>query len=175
MLTEELVRTAVRLTDACRDAGLSIVTAESCTGGLIAACLTEVPGVSDVFERGFVTYSNYAKTEHLGIHIDWFDKYGAVSEEVARAMAEGALKNSLAEISIATTGIAGPGGAMPGKPVGTVHIACGRWHGENRDKIVTFHRRYEFGDSGRTDVRRKTVMAGLEMALSTLSGPSLVN
>ncbi|WP_457330509.1 CinA family protein, partial [Rhizobacter sp. P5_C2] len=106
-----------------RQRGGSIATAESCTGGLIAAACTSVAGSSDWFERGFVTYSNEAKTQMLGVPAALIAQHGAVSEEVARAMAEGALRHSPARFAVAVTGIAGPGGAVPGKPVGTVWLA----------------------------------------------------
>ena len=111
---------------ALRAQGLKLATAESCTGGLIAAACTTVAGSSDWFERGFVTYSNQAKTELLGVAAELIDTFGAVSEEVVRAMAEGALVHSRADLVVAVTGIAGPGGATPGKPVGTVWLAIGR-------------------------------------------------
>ncbi|MDQ2927229.1 MAG: CinA family protein [Caldimonas sp.] len=112
-----------RLAAALRSSGTRMATAESCTGGLIAAACTSVAGSSDWFERGFVTYSNEAKTEMLGIPTTLIARHGAVSAEVARAMAEGALTHSRASLAVAVTGIAGPGGATPGKPVGTVWIA----------------------------------------------------
>ncbi|HEY9067754.1 MAG TPA: nicotinamide-nucleotide amidohydrolase family protein, partial [Burkholderiaceae bacterium] len=108
------------LGDALRRAGLTIASAESCTGGLIAAACTGIAGSSDWFERGFVTYSNEAKTESLGVPAALIAAHGAVSDAVARAMAEGALAHSRAQIAVAVTGIAGPGGGSPGKPVGTV-------------------------------------------------------
>ena len=114
---------ATALLSACRDRKLKLATAESCTGGLIAACLTEIAGSSDVVERGFVVYSNDAKTDLLGVPSMLIGKHGAVSEEVARSMAEGAIAKSRAEIAVAVTGIAGPGGATPTKPVGLVHLA----------------------------------------------------
>ena len=111
------------LADALRARGWRIATAESCTGGLIAAACTALAGSSDWFERGFVTYSNAAKTEQLGVDAATIAAHGAVSEPVARAMAEGALARSAADLAVAVTGIAGPGGAVPGKPVGTVWLA----------------------------------------------------
>jgi nicotinamide-nucleotide amidase len=111
---------------ACRRAKLWLATAESCTGGLIAACLTSIPGSSHVIDRGFVTYTNEAKRDLLGVPEALFTTVGAVSEEVARAMAEGALRRSRAHLSVAVTGIAGPGGATEAKPVGLVHIAAAR-------------------------------------------------
>lgn len=111
------------LADALRARGWRLATAESCTGGLVAAACTALAGSSDWFERGFVTYSNEAKTEQLGIDAGLIAAHGAVSEPVVRAMAEGALARSAADVALAVTGIAGPGGAVPGKPVGTVWIA----------------------------------------------------
>ena len=141
-----------------RSHGLRVATAESCTGGLIAGALTEIPGSSDVVDRGFVTYSNAAKTEMLGVDAVLIQTRGAVSEEVARAMAEGALAHSVAEIAIAVTGIAGPGGGTPIKPVGLVHIACARRSGE------TLHERHVFpGD--RRAVRLATVDKALDLVL----------
>lgn len=115
-----------RLADALRARGWRLVTAESCTGGLVAAACTSVAGSSDWFERGFVTYSNDAKVESLGVERALVDAHGAVSEPVACAMAAGALAHSHADVAVAITGIAGPGGAVPGKPVGTVWIAAAR-------------------------------------------------
>lgn len=109
--------------ESCRRAGVRVCTAESCTGGLVAAALTAVPGSSDVVERGFVTYSNDAKQELLGVPSDLLAAHGAVSEPVARAMAEGALRRSRAQVAVAITGIAGPGGGTPEKPVGLVYLA----------------------------------------------------
>jgi len=123
MFAEKHIRQAEAVLNRCRQLSLRMTTAESCTGGLIAACLTAVPGSSDVFDRGFVTYDNGAKVELLGVTEDLLAAHGAVSEAVARAMAEGALANASAQIAIATTGIAGPGGGTETKPVGLVHIA----------------------------------------------------
>ncbi len=141
-----------------RKAGLRVATAESCTGGLIVGALTEIAGSSDVVERGFVTYSNEAKAELLGVPPALIRDKGAVSEEVARAMAEGALARSRAEVAVAVTGIAGPGGATATKPVGLVHIAVARRGG------ATLHSRHVFtGD--RSAIRRATVIAALDLAL----------
>ena len=114
---------ARQLLGACERRGWHLATAESCTGGLIIACLTEIPGSSSVVARGYVTYDNRAKAEMLGVPAALFERVGAVSEEVARAMAEGALARADVELAIAVTGIAGPGGATPTKPVGLVHLA----------------------------------------------------
>lgn len=136
---------------------VKIVTAESCTGGLIAGLFTEFAGSSKVLERGFVTYSNQAKSEILGVAGDVLADYGAVSEPVVRLMAEGAMEQSRANLAIAVTGIAGPGGGTPMKPVGTVHIACAR---ENKAMV---HEMLTLGDIGRYDVRMATVEAALNM------------
>jgi nicotinamide-nucleotide amidase len=126
MFPLEIETLARLLVDEARQRSLRIVTAESCTGGLVAGAICSVAGASDVFERGFVTYSNRAKQELLGVPGDLIADYGAVSEPVARMMAEGALENSNAHVAVAITGVAGPGGGTPMKPVGTVHIATAR-------------------------------------------------
>src|SRR6202453_4709846 len=149
----------VVLADA-RAQGLRIATAESCTGGLIAGLLTEIPGSSDVVERGFVTYSNQAKEDMLGVPTDVIHRHGAVSAEVAQAMAEGALKHSLAQLAVAVTGIAGPGGGTAEKSVGLVYIALA---GADRETTV---KECRFGDIGRSEVRLATVEIALEI-LST--------
>ncbi len=142
-----------------REHGLHVATAESCTGGLIAGALTSIPGSSDVVDRGFVVYTNGAKTDLLGVPKALIKKYGAVSEEVARAMAEGALKNSAAEMSVSCTGVAGPSGGTPEKPVGLVHIAAAR---ENE---TTLSEECRFGDIGRDAVRMKSVEAAIKLLL----------
>lgn len=146
----------VVLADA-RTQKLRIATAESCTGGLIAACLTEIPGSSDVVDRGFIVYSNRAKQDLLDVPGDLIADAGAVSEAVARAMAEGAVENSNAHLAVAVTGVAGPGGGTPLKPIGLVHIAAAR---EGRSILHEAHR---FGDVGRSEIRMKAVEAGLEL------------
>ncbi|MGE0611517.1 MAG: CinA family protein [Hyphomicrobiales bacterium] len=152
-----LIAQARNLLDACRDRGLTLVTAESCTGGLIAATLTDVPGSSDVVDRGFVTYSNAAKNKVLGVPAAMLKKHGAVSEEVARAMAEGAMKRAGSDIAVSVTGIAGPGGGSPEKPVGLVHFAAAR---KGRP---TLHKRVEFGDRGRQEIRRMSIAEALTL------------
>jgi nicotinamide-nucleotide amidase len=152
-----LLPAATELIALCTERGLTIATAESCTGGLIAAVLTEVPGSSAVLERGFVTYSNAAKTDLLRVPANLIRTHGAVSEEVARAMAEGAVACSPADLAIAVTGIAGPGGGTPDKPVGLVHFATGR-----RGEPVR-HAVHRFGDLGRSAVRLATVREALAM------------
>jgi nicotinamide-nucleotide amidase len=147
---------AAALLDRYRRAGLKIATAESCTGGLVAACLTEIAASSDVIERGFVTYSNESKTELLGVDVALLARHGAVSAHVARAMAEGALARSRAEVAVAVTGVAGPGGGTPSKPVGLVYFACAR---KGREIVVE---RLQFtGD--RQAVRRASVEAALDL------------
>ncbi len=160
MFSADLVARAERLLADARAKGFKIATAESCTGGLVAGLLTEVAGSSDVFERGFVTYSNQAKQELLGVPGALIRQHGAVSEAVARAMAEGAIRHSTAQLSIAITGIAGPGGGTEEKPVGLVHITAAR-AGE-----ATLHRECRFGDIGRDEVRLKSVTTALEMLQS---------
>ena len=149
------------LGDALRARGEKLVAAESCTGGLIAAACTSVAGSSDWFERGFVTYSNEAKNECLGVPITAIERNGAVSEPVARAMAEGALKVSYARWSVAVTGIAGPGGAVPGKPVGTVWLAIA-----HAGEVLLAERLQLDGD--RTAVREQTVRRALQQLRAAL-------
>jgi nicotinamide-nucleotide amidase len=157
---------AKRLLALARARGLMIATAESCTGGLVAGALTEIPGSSDVVERGFVTYSNDAKHEMLGVPLATLRKFGAVSRETAEAMARGALKKSRAHLAVSITGIAGPGGATPGKPVGLVHFAAAARGGR------LIHRARKYGDIGRRKVRRKSVDEALAM-LETLARGTL--
>ncbi len=146
-----------------RDAGLRITTAESCTGGMICSSLIDIAGSSDVVDGGFITYSNFAKMQALGVPKEMLQEHGAVSEAVARAMAEGALAHAkTAQVSVATTGIAGPGGGGPGKPVGLVHIAASRKGGE------TIHSEEHFGDLGRTEVRKQTVAVALKLMQTLL-------
>lgn len=124
LMPDDFVESAAVLLELLKKHKLMLATAESCTGGLIAAALTEVAGSSAVVDRGFVTYTNEAKADMLGVDSALIDRVGAVSEEVAIAMAEGALKNSRAQVAVSCTGIAGPGGGSDEKPVGTVHIGC---------------------------------------------------
>jgi nicotinamide-nucleotide amidase len=157
-----------RATDLIRRAaaaGLTIATAESCTGGLVAALLTEIPGSSAVVDRGFVTYSNEAKQQMLGVEAALLTEFGAVSEPVARAMAAGALGRSGAMISVAITGIAGPGGGSVEKPVGLVHFACGSPLG-----VRTVEKR--FGDLGRRGVRAASVSVALGLLEEAVAAAS---
>ncbi|MEQ3649148.1 CinA family protein [Hyphomonas sp.] len=158
MFPDRLRNLAMLILDDAAQARLRICTAESCTGGLLAGLLTDIPGSSTVFERGFVTYSNRAKEEMLGIAGDVIADYGAVSEPIARMMAEGALEASRANIAVSITGVAGPGGGTPMKPVGTVHVACAR---ENRAVI---HEMLQTGDIGRQQIR----LAAMECALKQI-------
>lgn len=162
MPDRELVEQARALLELCRARTLRIATAESCTGGLVAGTLTEIPGSSDVVERGFVTYSNEAKQVMLGVPAETIRQFGAVSRETAEAMAQGAIAHSPAELAVSITGIAGPGGATPGKPVGLVHFAaCVR-----SGRLIWHEKRY--GDIGRSEVRRASVIEALAM-LRTLA------
>jgi nicotinamide-nucleotide amidase len=148
---------AAELLGVCRERGELIVTAESCTGGLLAATVTAIPGSSDVFERGFVTYSNASKSELLGVPFWLIERHGAVSEDVARAMAGGALTHSHANLAVAITGIAGPDGGTPEKPVGLVYFAAGRCDSPLSSEAVAF------GDLGRNEVQRLSVAHALNM------------
>jgi nicotinamide-nucleotide amidase len=156
-MTDDTIRdTAAHILDACRRHGLKVATAESCTGGLVAGALTEIPGSSDVFDRGFVTYSNAAK-ETLGVPAAILERHGAVSRETADAMAAGALAMSSADLAVAITGIAGPGGGSAEKPVGLVHFAAAARDGRR------VHREKRYGDIGRSAVRTKAVAEALTM------------
>jgi nicotinamide-nucleotide amidase len=153
---DALLEQARALLTHCRSTGLKLAVAESCTGGLLCACLTEIAGASDVFDRGFVAYSYAAKTDLLGVARELVEQHGAVSEEVARAMVEGALARSAADVAVAVTGIAGPGGGTPDKPVGLVHFASAR-----RGRAVRAERRVFEGD--RTAVRLASVAFAFDL------------
>ena len=157
MFTDDDKDRATLLLAMCRTASLKVATAESCTGGLIAALLTEIAGSSDVVERGFVTYSNDAKMDLLGVPSATLEQHGAVSRETAQAMASGALRNSKAQIAVAVTGVAGPGGGSPEKPVGLVHLAAA--HSDGR----AWHCEMRYGDLGRAGVREATMRTALDM------------
>jgi nicotinamide-nucleotide amidase len=156
-MTPEMTTRAAALLDAYKAKGLKIATAESCTGGLVAALLTEVSGSSAVVERGFVTYSNEAKTELVGVPAELIAAHGAVSEPVARAMAEGALAHSRADVAVGITGVAGPTGGTAAKPVGLVHF------GLARKGAATVHLERRYGDLGRENVRRRAVEDALSL------------
>jgi nicotinamide-nucleotide amidase len=160
LLPEELVEAAAKAIDANRAAGLRVAVAESCTGGLVAAALTEVAGSSDVLEAGFVTYSNEAKVAMLGLSDDMLETFGAVSVATAWAMAQGALKKSGADVAVAITGVAGPGGGSERKPVGTVIFARARRGASGKEiDADTKH----FGDLGRGGVRLQAALCALEL------------
>lgn len=162
MMDPELVAAATRVLDANRAAGRMVAVAESCTGGLVCAALTEIAGSSDVFERGYVTYSNEAKLEAVGVNQDILVTFGAVSVAVAWAMAQGALKHSHADIAVAITGIAGPGGGSDKKPVGTVVFARAL-RGGDPDTVVADVR--HFGDLGRGEIRRQAALVALDLLM----------
>ena len=152
---------AAQVLAAARAAGLRIATAESCTGGLVAGALTDIPGSSDVVERGFVTYSNEAKAQAIGVDPELIREHGAVSAPVAVAMAIGALEHSLADASVSVTGIAGPGGGSAEKPVGLVFIAVA-----NRLEEGAFVEEFRFRDTGRDEIRNETSKMAFEMLLA---------
>jgi nicotinamide-nucleotide amidase len=156
-MDDELRAVATRALGACRVRNLTIATVESCTGGLVAATLTDIPGSSDVFDRGFVTYSNEAKQEMLGITPAMLAAHGAVSRETAEAMAKGALAHSHADLAVATTGIAGPDGGTASKPVGLVYFAAA-----SRDGHV-MHSEKRYGEIGRIAIRHKSVGEALAL------------
>ncbi|WP_330082511.1 CinA family protein [Methylocystis iwaonis] len=153
---------AITLIVKAKTRGFRVATAESCTGGLVSAALTDIPGASDVFDRGFVTYSNAAKIDMLGVSDAILAAHGAVSAETAQAMARGALEHSLADVAVAITGVAGPGGGTPQKPVGLVHFACARRGGE----VVALERR--FGPLPRRDIRLAAVDQALDLMILAL-------
>ncbi len=159
MIEDQLRTRANAVLEACRVRGLMVATAESCTGGLVAASLTDIAGSSDVFERGFVTYTNAAKQAMLGVPVDVIERHGAVSAQTAQAMAQGALAHSQAQIAVSITGVAGPGGGSLEKPVGLVHLAAAASNGH------TLHRERHYGPLGRTGVRQHAALDALEMAL----------
>jgi nicotinamide-nucleotide amidase len=156
------------LLDLCRMRKLTIATAESCTGGLVAGALTDIPGSSDVVDRGFITYSNEAKRAMLGVEASTLLTFGAVSKETATAMAVGALERADVDLAVSITGIAGPGGATPGKPVGLVHFAVAA-----RDGRI-MNRECRFGAIGRTAVRQRSVVEALRMLMELARGPQAV-
>ncbi|WP_309610357.1 CinA family protein [Sphingomonas sp.] len=162
ILHDSLVDLARRVIEENAATGRRVAVAESCTGGLVAAALTEIAGSSDVFEGGWVTYSNRAKTAELGVSNEVLDTFGAVSIATAWAMARGALANSTADVAVSITGIAGPGGAVPGKPVGTVVFAKAL-RGGSTDDIVTDSRLFENED--RSGVRLQAALCALELLL----------
>jgi nicotinamide-nucleotide amidase len=167
MIDQALREKAAQVLEAFRARGLKIATAESCTGGLVAGALTEIAGSSDVVDRGFVTYSNAAKEAMLGVPAATLERYGAVSAETAAAMAAGALKNSLADITVAITGIAGPGGGSKQKPVGLVHFAATSRDGRR------LARERQYGEIGRQNVRERSVVEALELLVTLAQETSI--
>ncbi|HEX8402198.1 MAG TPA: CinA family protein [Allosphingosinicella sp.] len=162
ILPDELVEQARQVVDANRSAGKKIAVAESCTAGLVCAALTEIPGSSDVFEAGFVTYGNGAKTDLLKVSSDVLETFGAVSIATAWAMAQGALSRSGADVAVAITGIAGPEGGTPRKPVGTVVFARARRGADPKDIVADVK---QFGDLGRGGVRLQAALCALELLM----------
>ena len=156
-MSDALRNAATAVLDLCRARGWKVATAESCTGGLVAGALTEIAGSSDVVDRGFVTYSNEAKQQMLGVPADTLRMHGAVSRQTAEAMASGALGKGGADVVVAITGIAGPGGGSPDKPVGLVHFAAA-----SRSGALT-HTEMRYGDIGRSEVRHRAVLQALAM------------
>lgn len=161
MFPDDIESLARKVIETAMSRGVMVAAAESCTGGLVTGALTAVAGSSAVVERGFVTYSNAAKTGMLGVQAALIDRHGAVSEAVARAMAEGALGRSAAQVSVAVTGIAGPGGGSAGKPVGLVHFAAAGPRG-----LIHVERR--FGDIGREAVRLDSVRVALGLLIDRI-------
>jgi nicotinamide-nucleotide amidase len=157
MLDHDASYAAAALLDLCRKKQLKIVTAESCTGGLVAGAITDIAGSSDVLDRGFVTYSNESKQQMLGVPAVTLREHGAVSRETAEAMARGALGRAEADLAVAITGIAGPGGGSKEKPVGLVHFAAASRNG------ALEHAEMRYGDIGRAEVREKSVLQALAM------------
>lgn len=157
MIDDHLRGAAIALLNLCRERRLMIATAESCTGGLVAACLTEIPGSSDVVDRGLVTYSNDAKRDMLGVDAGILNEHGAVSRATAEAMARGAIARSRAHLAVSITGVAGPGGGTPLKPVGLVHFAAAARDGR------LLHREKRYGEVGRSEIRRLAVLEALDL------------
>ena len=156
-MSPPLIAAAAGVVAAYADRGWRVATAESCTGGLVAALLTEVAGASVMFERGFVTYSNEAKAEMIGVPADLILRHGAVSEAVARAMASGAVRAARVDVAVAITGVAGPGGGSEAKPVGLVHLACASAGGQIR------HVERRYGDLGRAAIRERAAEDALAL------------
>lgn len=163
MFDDKLMELARILLTTAQTNKLKIVTAESCTGGLLAGLITEIPGSSQTLDRGFVVYTNRAKQDMLGVSGDVLADFGAVSEPTAIAMAEGALEHSRADIAVSITGIAGPSGQTPMKPIGLVHIAVIRRDREVLQEVCNF------GDIGRTNVRRKSMIHAINMLMQIMN------
>lgn len=166
MFSEALLSSSRILLDKAQGKGMKLTAAESCTGGLLSALLTEVPGSSKVFERGFVVYSNRAKQDMVGVPGELIADHGAVSEAVAVAMAEGAVMASRADLAVSITGVAGPSGGTPLKPVGLVHFAVASKSG------LVFTEARKFGEVGRSEVRRKSLIQAISMLSTALDQAS---
>lgn len=166
----DITAKAEAVIEACRARGLRVATAESCTGGLVASALTEVAGSSDVFDRGFITYSNEAKMEALSVSLDVLETFGAVSVAVAWALAHGALQKSHADVAVGVTGIAGPGGGSEMKPVGTVVFALAR-RGDDPEKAVAETLTFD-PELGRTGIRLQAVRVALDLLMPEEGAPS---
>ena len=164
MADRDTLAAATALLDLCKAKKLMVATAESCTGGLVAGALTEIAGSSAVVDRGFVTYTNEAKQQMLGVPAETLKAHGAVSRPTAEAMAKGALQHSSADLAVSITGIAGPGGGSADKPVGLVHFGAASRGG----RLV--HRERRFGDVGRAEVRRLSVLEALAMLTELANG-----
>lgn len=162
MFPDDIEAAARRLVKAATDAGLWVSTAESCTGGLVGAAITSAPGSSAVYDRGFITYSNAAKTVLLGVDEALLEAHGAVSEPVARAMAAGARERAGSDIGLGVTGVAGPGGGSEAKPVGLVHFGLAHPDGS------TDHREMRYGDLGRDAIRLEAVKTAMELIASAV-------
>lgn len=163
MFDLQITTLAIEVLAICRERGLTVATVESCTGGLVAGALTAIPGSSDVVNGGLVTYSNAAKTALAGVPAELVDRHGAVSEPVARAMAEGGKAKLAADIAVAITGVAGPSGGSAEKPVGLVHFGCASATG-------TVHREKRFGGLSRDEIRRLSVLEALDLLKHTALG-----
>ena len=157
MLDDDIVAAGERLLEICRRKKLTVATAESCTGGLVAGMLTEIPGVSSMLDRGFITYSNQAKQEMLGVPAATLEAHGAVSRETAEAMAKGALAHAPVDLAVSVTGVAGPDGGSDEKPVGLVHFAAASRSGQLN------HVERRFGDPGRAEIRKRSVLQAIVM------------
>lgn len=163
LLPPRLTKLAARVVSENAAAGRTVAVVESCTGGLVCAAITEIPGSSEVLDRGFVTYSNDAKIESVGVSAELIDTFGAVSIAVAWAMARGALKHSDADVAVAITGVAGPGGGSDGKPVGTVIFACAL-RGQSENDISAEQKNFD-PTLSRADIRQEAALAALELLL----------
>lgn len=165
-MNDKIRKAAAAVLDACRARGLKVATAESCTGGLVSAALTEIAGSSEVVDRGFVTYSNQAKQEMLGVSSATLRDHGAVSRQTAEEMARGAVAHSRADVTVAITGVAGPGGGSVEKPVGLVYFAAA-----SRGGALT-HQEMRYGDIGRAEVRENSVLLALAILQEIAEQPS---